>query len=1133
MGFAIGFGLIIGGLLISVLLSAFLYLYGIEKKTNIYYSGFALSLSAYVFLLSLQYNLNDLNEYIIIYKILNSFLILAGIILIYLLKELSGYCNKKLETALIVFLIILLAINLFAPYSLTFSSIGPGNRETIVFGTKLLVPDTKISNLMIPVVIFLIFMGYYAFKALRYYASISERKETRILYFSLGIGIGSIFIHNFFLAAGLGNLNFLQYLGVVSFIGIITQRNIASIVKGNKLTKELIESRERFKKLAESTLEGIIFFENAHVVDVNDQFLEMTGFTRDNAVGKHIFTFFNKASEDKLISHIVTNNPAPFSIVGIKNDSAPYPVRLRVRTIDVDENILSVAYLQDLTEINQTMQELKNSEERFKHLAEATFEGIVFTSNWKIVDCNDQLLQLIGFEKDAIIGKNISEVLHSDSIEALQIKLAESSNSPFEIELISKSNKRIPVEIRSKLMQIENERVRVSVLRDLSAHYKTAKALREANKSLEDVLNSAIHTLIVATTIDGTITLFSKGASNMLGYAPEEVLGKETPFLFHDRDEISKRGKELTAELGYIVEGFRIFTEIPLLKGSEDREWTMITKEGRKVFVNLTVSPIKNENNEIVRFLGVAVDITGRINSEKILKESEEKYKTLMQGMNEAVIQVDNEDRVLFINDKFTELLGYQPEDIIGKTGYEVLLDPEEHHLIIERNKNRLEDKGGQYEIEFKSKAGEKIQFYLSASPLKDKDNSVIGSIGVMTDMTNLRKADRALKDAVRLLEYVINSVPIAIIAVKDNLEVTQFNTESLKYTSFEKNPALFEENLFTKFPRLKFLRKLLDRSIKEHRNISDIITIAEDDGEVKFYSVSINLLESEPNPGKVIMIEDITERKKIDQVMIQSEKMLSVAGLAAGMAHEINNPLGTIVQGCQNIIRRTSASLPKNAEFAEQIGLRMDLIEKYFNERNIYEIIHSIQLAAEKSSEIIKNMLQFSRRSESKKVMYSLIKLLEETIELAYSNYDLKKLYDFRSIEIEKVYEPNIPDIRITVTEIQQVVFNILKNAAHALKAEASRLKKPKISIRIKKEPRFLSLEIEDNGPGMDDKVKSRIFEPFFTTKDVGEGTGLGLSVSYMIITTNHQGMLSVDSIPGKGTIFYIRLPYKEETNE
>jgi len=170
--------------------------------------------------------------------------------------------------------------------------------------------------------------------------------------------------------------------------------------------------------------------------------------------------------------------------------------------------------------------------------------------------------------------------------------------------------------------------------------------------------------------------------------------------------------------------------------------------------------------------------------------------------------------------------------------------------------------------------------------------------------------------------------------------------------------------------------------------------------------------------------------------------------------------------------------------------------------------------------------MLQFSRRSESKKVEYSLPKLIDETLELAYNDYDLKKRFDFRRIQFNKEYDDSVNDIKLTVTEIQQVIFNILQNAAHAIKTENHPTKKPEITIRILQELKYIRMEIEDNGPGIDEKTRNRIFEPFFTTKDVGEGTGLGLSVSYMIITTNHNGMISVESVLGKGTKFIIKLP-------
>jgi len=272
-------------------------------------------------------------------------------------------------------------------------------------------------------------------------------------------------------------------------------------------------------------------------------------------------------------------------------------------------------------------------------------------------------------------------------------------------------------------------------------------------------------------------------------------------------------------------------------------------------------------------------------------------------------------------------------------------------------------------------------------------------------------------------------------------------------------------------------------------------------------------------------IFSDVTEKKHINHLMIQNEKMASIAGLAAGMAHEINNPLGTIVQGCQNIIRRTSNNMPKNLAAAEKIGIDLDKILEYFKDRNIDQIIESIRSAAEKASEIIKNMLQFSRKSESKKVDSDIEKLIEETIELANNDYNLKKKYDFRNIKIEREYEKNIPKLWLTVTEIQQVILNVLQNSAQAMKENDS-VKKPEIKIRVTCVPETVRIEIEDNGPGMDEKTCQRVFEPFFTTKEVGEGTGLGLSVSYMIVKNNHYGNIDVESQVGRGTKFIITLP-------
>lgn len=154
----------------------------------------------------------------------------------------------------------------------------------------------------------------------------------------------------------------------------------------------------------------------------------------------------------------------------------------------------------------------------------------------------------------------------------------------------------------------------------------------------------------------------------------------------------------------------------------------------------------------------------------------------------------------------------------------------------------------------------------------------------------------------------------------------------------------------------------------------------------------------------------------------------------------------------------------------------------------------------------------------------------MDKILELAVTDYDLKKQYDFKSIKIVKEYEEDLPLVSCENTKIQQVILNILRNGAEAMQESMKTEDKtyPRFTLRLVHEENthMLRMEIQDNGPGMNEATRKRIFEPFFTTKPVGGGTGLGLSVSYFIITENHGGTMDVVSELGKGTNFIIRLP-------
>lgn len=276
----------------------------------------------------------------------------------------------------------------------------------------------------------------------------------------------------------------------------------------------------------------------------------------------------------------------------------------------------------------------------------------------------------------------------------------------------------------------------------------------------------------------------------------------------------------------------------------------------------------------------------------------------------------------------------------------------------------------------------------------------------------------------------------------------------------------------------------------------------------------------------------DITEKKRTQEFLIQSEKMMSIGGLAAGMAHEINNPLAGIIQNANVLSNRLiDKKMPANIAVAKSLKINIDTIQQYMDKREIPKMLKAITESGSRVASIVNNMLSFVRRSDSNFSTHDPAFLLDQILEIACTDFDLKKNYDFKNIVINKEYEKNLPNIVCDEGQIQQVLLNILNNGALAMHENPHKVT-PEFVLRLKNETysNMLCIEIEDNGPGIDEDTLKRIFEPFFTTKSVGQGTGLGLSVSYFIVTENHKGTIQVQSELGKGTNFIIRLPLEQK---
>ncbi len=401
--------------------------------------------------------------------------------------------------------------------------------------------------------------------------------------------------------------------------------------------------------------------------------------------------------------------------------------------------------------------------------------------------------------------------------------------------------------------------------------------------------------------------------------------------------------------------------------------------------------------------------------------------------------------------------------------------------------------------------------------------NDMSSNLDIKTE--DLYRSVSELKKAQSYISNIINSMPSILIGVDSRGKITQWNTKAEEIVGIKADIAR-GQNIIDIFPHLTTKINEINESIQIREIKHEKKKLRVTKKGTLFEDITIYPLVEGGVEGAVIRVDDVTEQVRMEEMMVQTEKMMSVGGLAAGMAHEINNPLGIIIGLTQSIALRFSNDLNKNKEIAEEIGLDLNLVENYMEERGIKKKLEGIFEAGGRAAKIVRDVLNFSRKSKSVRSDCNIHELLENAVELASKDYNLKKKFDFRSIQIVREFHENLPVCEVIETEIEQVFLNLLINAAQAMSEKKyNNNVKPQLILRTIHKGEKLRIEIEDNGPGMDRETKNRIFEPFYTTKEVGTGTGLGLSVSYFIITNNHNGEFFVESSLGVGSKFVISL--------
>ena len=704
----------------------------------------------------------------------------------------------------------------------------------------------------------------------------------------------------------------------------------------------------------------------------------------------------------------------------------------------------------------------------------------------------------------------------SDLLAAL--KRAWEYGEPYDMELqfTTAKGKNLWTHTICKPQVIDGHTLRlVGTFQDITDRKEAEKALGFSENRYEELVN-LLPQVVFETNETGDLTFVNTFAFEQFKYTQSDFEnGLNALTMISPGDQ-----ERATQNISRIMAG-------ELLGGAEYR---MQKKDGTQFPAIVHSSPIMDDGKPC-GLRGIIIDITDRKIAEAKLRISEATFRSVVESspMGIHMYRLESNDRLVFAgaNPAADQILGVEHAQFIGKT-IEEAFPPLNVTEIPERYRMAARD-GIPWNTQQIDYQDDKINgaFEVYAFQMTP------GSMAVLFfDITERKQAEEALKNSERRFRQLAENIKEVFWIVAADWSKVFYVSPAFKDIWHIDEKAIYHDADLWLHSIVKEDRIKVEKYMEERRggdlleNTFPEFRIVQPDGTEKWiFARGFPVFNEDGQIHRIAGIaEDITERKNTQELMVQTEKMMSVGGLAAGMAHEINNPLGAILQSAQNIRRRLSPDLEANRIPAQEAEIDLHRLQTYLEKREIIPNLLRIAESGKKASEIISNMLQFSRRSESTMAPIHLPGLVDNVLELAGKDYDLKKEFDFRNIKISKEFESKLPVVRCTETEIEQVMLNVIKNAAQAMSENSHQ--DPHLIIRLFEEGTMVRMEFEDNGPGLSEEIRKRVFEPFFTTKPVGEGTGLGLSVSYMIVTNNHNGSMAVESEKGKGCKFIVKLP-------
>ncbi len=875
--------------------------------------------------------------------------------------------------------------------------------------------------------------------------------------------------------------------------------SVVDVTERNEAESALRNSERYYRSLIENALDGVVILDPDGKFRYESPSMErLLGLKPEERVGKDYFEFIHPddlAIAAEAFSHLMKQPGATVhaEVRGLHSDGAWRTLEVIGRNLVDDPEVQGiVANFRDITERKKADEALRESETKLRRLVEDMNDGYCVLQRSKVVFANGRIAQMFGYSPDEVIGRTIDEMLPLEVVQDLariraRRRRGDTVPVQYEVTLVGKDGQISQVELSTRITTWEGQQALSVLVRDISERKKAEEELRDSKEHYSALVENLADGVFQFK--EGVITWCNSNVENIYGYSRSELVGMEASGFFPEDEDPS----EYTRRVSTAIRHNGVFRDT---RSIQDRY-------GATKYVEYSVSQIPDRDpGELV---AIVRDITDRKRMEEALRESEEQYSALVSNIADAVFSY-RDGKMMWINDTIEQMLGYTQEEIIGLDANLFVSDDTDLTEVASEVGTGIKQKGHFHGItRAKRKDGTVIDIEFTASRLPGKFPPEI--VGVARDVTERKTMEKALKESEEHYRLLFESRLDGVFVIDaENLSVMLANQVVAEMYGFESTEEVIGLNpLDFVHPddKDRALNSIVKDMFEDEKNESDEFRSITRDGREIWISTVGTKMEYAGRIAGLVSIRDITNQKRAEMEKQDLEQQLQLTGrlaavgeLAAGVAHELNNPLAAV------------------QAFAQLLSGKEDLDQTTKGD------VKTIYMEAQRATRITGNLLSFARRHKPEKWLVDINDVLEKSIEL--HAYRMK----VNNIELVMDLDRDLPKTMADFHQMQQVFVNIITNAEQAM-TEAHR--RGRLCATTRRSGKMIQVRFADDGPGMPEEGLRRVFDPFYTTKEVGKGTGLGLSICYGIVQ-EHGGNLTATSKLGEGATFTVEIPIVTE---